>query len=194
MKVWVLVIGAAVMAALVSSASYSTITPRQAQASKRQNVVVEDTTSVYDDVFGPETDVGVIGGDNRHILGFAPKASEASIPDPGSNNATGHAEAGKRTVPGFADTRDCADGICTIYSIGGPVAGDSSDHLHVIASVPTTGGAKSFDLIGTNDNLAANTTAAFNAGADDFNSNSSGGPWSGEPLGAPDNFAYWKMH
>ena len=96
-------------------------------------------------------------------------------------------------MPDLANVPDCTGGICTIYRIG-PVAGDTSDHLHVIASVPTSGGSKSFDLMGTKDNLVASrTAAAFNAGADDFNVDSFGGAESGDSLGSPDNFAYWQM-
>jgi len=190
----VLVVGVAATAALVSSARESTITPRHAQASAGRNVSVAGITSVYDDVFGPETDVEVIGGDNSSILGSVPLGSEASTPDPRSDDTADPAEAERHTVPDLANVPDCAGGICTNYGIG-PVPGDSSDHLDVIASVPISGESKSFDLMGTKDNLAASrTTAAFNAGGHDFNLNSSDGPGSGDSLGAPDNFAYWQMH
>ena len=190
----VLVVGAAATAALVVSARESTITSRHAQASAGRNFTVAGTTSVYDDVFGSKTDVEVIGGDNSSILGSVPLGSEASTPDPRSDDTADPAEAGRHTVPDLANVPDCAGGICAIYRIG-PVAGNSSDHLDVIASVPISGGSESFDLMGTKDNLAASrTTAAFNAGAHDFNLNSSGGPGSGDPFGAPDNFAYWQLH
>jgi hypothetical protein len=185
----VLVVGMAATAAFVSSARESTITPRHAQASAVRNVA--GTTSVYDDVIGPETGAELIDGDNSSILALG---SEASTPNSRSNDAADPAEAARHTVPDLANVPDCAGGICMIYGIG-PVASDSSDRLDVIASIPISGGSKSFDLMGTKDKLAASrTTAAFNAGADDFNLNSSGGPGSGDPSGAPDTFAYWQMH
>jgi hypothetical protein len=189
----ILVVGVAATAALVSSACEFANTPRYAQANAGQNVTVADTTNAYDDFFGPETDVEVIGGDNSSVLGSVPPGNEASTPDPRRNDTAEPGEAGKHSVPDLANVPDCTGGICTIYRIG-PVAGDTSDHLHVIASVPTSGGSRSFDLMGTKDNLVASrTAAAFNAGADDFNVDSFGGAESGDSLGSPDNFAYWQM-
>jgi hypothetical protein len=196
MKVWILGSGAVAMATLISSANEFAFISHQTRASANRNAMVETTTSVYDDVFRPETDV-VNGADNSHILGFAPKASEASIPDPGINDVTGQAGAEKRKVPSLAEAPYRAGGICTIYRSNEPSTGadNSPDHLHVIASFPTTSKTKFWDLIGTNDSLdAGRTTAAFNAGADDFKLNSSGGSDSGDPLGATDNFAFWQMH
>jgi len=168
-------------------------TPPHAQASAGRNITVADTTNAYDDVFRPETDVEVIGVGNSPVLGSIPLGNKASTSDPRSNNTADPDEAGRQIVPDPASAPDCTGGICTIYRIG-PVAGDSSDQLHVIASVPASGGSKSFDLMGRKDNLAASrTTAAFNASADDFNVGSVGGPGPGDPLGSPDNLAYWQM-
>src|ERR1700722_5966557 len=124
----VMVVGVATTATLAGAAR-EFATPRHAQANAGPNVIVAGAMGAYDDVFGPETEAGVIGGDSSSIFGSAPLGSGTSTPIPRRSDTADAAEAGKSTTPDLANVRDCAGGICTVYRIG-PVASDSSEQLH----------------------------------------------------------------
>jgi len=148
--------------------------------------------------FRPGTDVDVSTDKNSVNLKSTPKRRELPIPTTGRDSTPTQAEAGNDKAHNLNSAPDCAGGICTIYLSREPRSasgfGDTSDQLHVkIASVPTTNGTKSFDLIGTKGNLDSDTIAAFDGGGDDFKPSGTSSTGSNDPLATPDDSAYWQM-
>jgi DNA/RNA endonuclease YhcR with UshA esterase domain len=81
MKFAIMAISVAAVAAWGSSAQAGAISPREAQASDGQNVIVEGTARIHEDAAQPGMDVELTGHDNGHLLGFVPQGSVTAFPD-----------------------------------------------------------------------------------------------------------------